>query len=183
MYKFLSTQAIAFIKSQQEITTEQEEIIFYGAYIVFLNITKLAIVYSLAFVLSITYEVFLINIGFTLLRVVAHGYHAKNSITCTLFMLGGFYSLAYFGIYLPYNKIFYLIILPSISLLLILKFAPSPSKNNPIKTIAQHKKKKKQSFICYIITYLTALLIGNQTIITMIILGMFLESLTIIKRR
>ena len=183
MHRFLAKCSVSFIKSQRELTAEQEEIILYGGYILFLNVTKLSIVYVVAYLIGIAWEVFLVNIGFTTLRIWAYGYHAKSSITCTLFMLGGFYSLVYFGIYMPYVPVLYLMILPAISIALILRYAPAASENNPIKEVIEQRKKKKQSLICYLIVYTIVLVIGNNTYTTMITLGMFFETLTIIQRR
>ncbi|MCL1950903.1 MAG: accessory gene regulator B family protein [Turicibacter sp.] len=67
-----------------------------GIEVFLINLTKMTIIYGVAFGLGILRETFILNLAYFLLRRHSYGLHAKASLNCTIVSLLVFVGLPYF---------------------------------------------------------------------------------------
>ena len=78
----------------------------YGIDIIYINISKTAVLIILSVILGIVKETLLLLSVFTCVRLSGFGYHSNNTIKCTVIGIIGFISSVYMAIMLkPINII------------------------------------------------------------------------------
>ena len=129
--KFLNSSMNAIKKYYPEYDEEKLEIIEYGLEGIYLTVTKLIIIYSLAYFLDILLETFLVSLTYNLIRFTAFGMHAKKSWHCLIIsstmFIGGVYICEY--VFIPFIL---KVILALICIILVFKFAPADTEKRPI---------------------------------------------------
>ena len=100
MKKFLLKHIIEFIKTNNSNITEMQlEEVEYGLESIYLTITKMIIIFSLATILHILKEVIILTIFYNIIRSTAFGLHATKSIYCLItsliMFIGGVYICNY----------------------------------------------------------------------------------------
>ena len=125
-------------KNNQNITTEQLEVIEYGLESIYLTTTKIIIIILLSIVLNIFKETLLMLLFYNIIRLFAFGLHAKNSISCLITSLILFIGGAYISIYLNIGFTIK-IILSIICTVLIAIYAPADTEKRPL--INKNKRK------------------------------------------
>ncbi len=165
-----------------DINNERAEIINYGLQILFGEIPKTFIFIAVAAVLGILKEFFITMLVIFPYRAFSGGFHLKTHLGCTLAT-----SLMYCGI--PFaSKYFILsktvkyiaIIFTWIFGIIMCKlYAPADTENVPILRKKERKLKQVLSYIILTVTLAIGFFISNHTIENIIILGMFIQSITI----
>lgn len=156
---------------------EKIDKINYGLEGFYLTITKTIIIFSIAFLLNIFLEFFILLIIYNFLRLFSFGLHANTSITCLIVSMTLFIGGAFLTNLLIISNITKTIIF-ILAILIFFKYSPADSKKRPL---INKKKRSKYKFIstfiiiimCYI-TYLPINNYFNNAIIIAIIYQAFL---------
>lgn len=177
--KFLNSSMNAIKKYYPEYDEEKLEIIEYGLEGIYLTVTKLIIIYSLAYFLDILLETFLVSLTYNLIRFTAFGMHASKSLHCLIISLITFIGGALLVIYLNISLLIKTM-LSILCILLIYKYAPADTKNKPI---VSSKRRKIYKTICIItgIIYTILIIVFNKHIISnYLLIGMIEAVITIL---
>lgn len=151
--KFLDSSIKSIKKKYPEYSDEKLEEIAYGLEAIYLTLTKVVVIFGIAYFLEILKETFILMIFYNIVRTTAFGMHAKKSIHCyiisSILFIGG-------GLICKYVNInFYIkIIISLITIICIIKYAPADTYKRPLI----NEKKRRIYKICSIIISLIYLL-------------------------
>ncbi|MCG1386288.1 accessory gene regulator AgrB [Staphylococcus epidermidis] len=148
-----------------------------GMQVVAGNIEKTVVLYGLSYFFDLLIFTFLTHIGYYLLRIFAHGAHAKTTLQCHIQNIIYFIFIPWLVLHLPLStNIFY--VLAIISFLIVLSFAPAATKKQPIP---KHllKKKKVLSILSFIVIITIALTL-EEIFKKSVISGAVIESITLL---
>lgn len=168
--KFLNS-SINLITTNKEYTNDEIAIIKYGLETIYLTLTKMIIIFTLAYFLKITKEVFLLLLTYNIIRSQAFGLHASKSIYCLissiLFFVGGAYICKY--IIIPYKL---MIILSLICNILLLLYAPADTHKKPLINKKRRQRFKLLSAIFGIIYTIIIIIFIDYPITNFLLIGM-----------
>ena len=169
--RFISTSE-KMLKSSGKYNNDEIEIIVYGLEGLYLSITKMIIIFSIAIVLGIFEEVFILLVTYNIIRNQAFGIHASKSIYCLIssiiFFIGGAILCKY--IVLPHWLMVGISIICNICLL---RYAPADTYKHPIINLKKRKRFKMLSFglgsvYTFIIVVMGSCIISNYLLFGMI---------------
>jgi len=104
----------------------------YGLETVYLSVTKLVVIFLIAYLLGIIKELVLLLITFNFIRSSAFGLHASKSIYClissTIMFIGG----VYISYLVSFINIYIKVIICSISIFALFKYAPADTEKRPL---------------------------------------------------
>lgn len=172
MKKLFLNSIINFIKkNNSNITDIQLEEVEYGLESIYLTITKMIIIFSLAAILNIFKEVIILTVFYNIIRCTAFGLHATKSIYCLTSSLIMFIGGVYICNYINFN--FYVkLILCIICLICIFKYAPADTYKRPIIKAAKRKKYKIITFISASIFIILILAYNTNILSNYLLVGM-----------
>ncbi|MDP4176876.1 MAG: accessory gene regulator B family protein [Bacillota bacterium] len=181
MNKIIHNLIMKIGETNSDFTEIQLKKMEYGLLCIFSDLTK-AIVYFVLFFLVHLEQYFIISLVFFCpLRLFLGGYHADTYLRCFFMSFIIFLISILTGKFLAIN-IIATIILQTISLILVIVFAPVDNVNKPIKSIQRRNKLKFYSVIitsilivlCFLIPkkFLTTALISIVNAVIMMILGL-----------
>lgn len=161
MKKYVLNYCEKLIRNNHKNVTEDEiEVIMYGLEGLYLTISKLVIIFLLAWLFGIFKEMLLTLLFYNVVRVFAFGMHASKSWHCLLisssfFLIGPLLGML-FNINL-YIKIIGIVI----SLILIIIYAPADTEKRPL---INPKKRLKWKILSIIVTIIlcSCIIIFNQ---------------------
>ena len=169
-------------KEMPEIDDERAEIIMYGLQNIIGELPKGIIIYAIAYVLGIFKLTLISTLVIAPYRCVSGGIHMKTHIGCiiTSFLL---YSLpALFGKYVVIGeniKYILALIVWGFGIIMIRLYAPADTENLQILRKKERKQKQIFSYIILSIEIIIAIIVKDYTISEIIILGDFIQTLTI----
>ena len=172
MKKLFLNSTINFIKkNNSNITDIQLEEVEYGLESIYLTITKMIIIFSLAAILNIFKEVIILTVFYNIIRCTAFGLHATKSIYCLMSSLIMFIGGVYICNYINLN--FYIkLILCIICLICIFKYAPADTYKRPIIKATKRRKYKIISFISASIFTILILAYNTNILSNYLLVGM-----------
>ena len=139
--KFL-TFSINKIKEKGKYSDEKLEEIEYGLETIYLTVTKLIIIFGVAFILGIVKETIVLLICYNLIRSSAYGLHASKSIYCLISSLLLFIGGVYVAMYLSSVPLYIKIVLGLLSIIMIIKYAPADTVKRPLINAKKRKRFK-----------------------------------------
>lgn len=167
------------VKSNKDISKDELDKIMYGLEGLYLTIQKLIIVITLSVILKIFKEVLLFIVLYNLIRYLAFGVHAKNSLLCLIYSIFAFIGIPLLTKYIDIN--FYLkIIIFVICIILIIIYSPADTISRPIISKKRRMIYKIFSTLLSIIYMITSFIIKNEYISNLILLSLVLEIIMII---
>lgn len=176
--KFL-TKSLSLVKEYNPSYDEEKmAIIKYGIEGMYLTITKLIIVLTLAIVLNIFKECILLLVIYSIIRSVSFGFHASNSWSCLISSILIFIGIPYIGKFLIIPSIVKIII-SIICCLIFLKYAPADTRKRPILPGKRKNIFKFLSLVTAIIYSILALSINNEYISFLLIGALIFQAFTI----
>ena len=170
-------------KQMPEIDDERAEVIMYGLQLIIGEIPKLILLFTVAIILRIGWLVIFAYITMLPYKTVAGGFHLKTNIGCTI---GTF--IVYFGNVLisksleiepQYIKYMIVGVTWIFSIIMISIYAPADTVNLPILRKKERKTKKILSYIFATITLIGAIFIKNNTISSILLFNVLIESVSI----
>lgn len=163
--------AMNLIAKNCEYDKEKLDEIAYGLEAIYLTITKMIILFGLAFALDIVKEFILLLIFYNLIRTSAFGIHASKSIYCLissiLLFIGGTYICK--NIVIPF---WLMIIVAFICVVCLFKYAPADTYKRPIVNVKKRKRFKLLSFLSGIVYFVLIVVLNKYSIVNYIFLGL-----------
>jgi len=168
--KFLNS-SINLITKNKKYSSNEIEIIKYGLETIYLTLTKMIIIFALAYFLNILKEVVLLSLTYNIIRSQAFGLHAKKSIYCLIssiiFFIGGAYLCKY--LILPNWLI---VVISTICNILLILYAPADTHKRPLINEKRRKKFKLLSATFGIIYTIIIIIFINYQIAYFLLVGM-----------
>ena len=171
-------KSINLIKSQKELNTLEEKKMRYGLEAFYNLITKTVVLIILAVIFNLVFELILLSLIYSTLRLYGFGLHAKTSLQCWIttlpIYLGGCLLIKYLVIPNSIAGIIWIF-----GFLSFLFFAPADTPARPLI----HKEKRiraKVLSIIILIMYLVLYLYQSNTVIhNAILYALLMESISI----
>ena len=175
--KFLNS-SMEFITKNKQYTDEQIEIMAYGLETIYLMVTKMIVIFGMAYVLGILKEMLLLLISYNIIRSQSFGIHASKSIYCLMssivLFIGGASICKYMVI--PYQLMIIIALVCNICLLL---YAPADTYKRPLVNAKKRKRFKFMSVILGIIYTILIIIFRDYLIVNYLLIGM-VEAIIII---
>ncbi|MEB5784321.1 accessory gene regulator AgrB [Staphylococcus pseudoxylosus] len=177
MSKFIDTKIDNFAKSLQ-LRNNLDHIEYLkmrlGMQVVVSNLFKTIVIYGVSILCHMFLYTLTVHLSFFIIRHFAHGAHAKNSLACYIESLFYFILLPWI---IGYIQVSSLIMYPLaiIGLVLIIVFAPSITKKQPIPE--RLRKGKKIKAICVTLMLLLISLFLNEPYQQLMLLGVIIISI------
>ena len=170
-------------KEMPEVDDERAEIIDYGLHLVIGELPKTFIVLAIAYLLGVFRYTLLTVILLLPYRSVSGGFHLKTHIGCIVSTTLIYCGIAKISCYIIfYNQILKYIITLSVwifGMIMVHLHAPADTENVPILSKKERKQKKILSYIFLSVALLVACIIPNREIANILILGYFVQTITI----
>lgn len=170
-------------KEMPEIDEERAEAINYGLHLLIGELPKTFIILGLAYLLGV-FKLTLLTVLFLLpYRAVSGGFHLKTHIGCIVGTTLLYCGIAKISCYIIFsNEIIKYVITLSIlifGLIMIHLYAPADTENVPILRKSERRQKKILSYIFFTLGLLASLIIHNNEISNILLLGNFVQSILI----
>ena len=165
-----------------EIDDEKAEIILYGIQILIGEIPKIIILFGLSFLLGIGWYTIFAYIAIMPYRASSGGFHLKSHLGCILGTSLFYYGNVFLSKFIELTSIQkYLLILFSLVLgiIMITLYAPADTENVPILSTKERKRKKILSYVTLVLTLLASVIIKDNTISNILIVGTIIQTLSI----
>lgn len=169
-------------KKMPDMTDEKAEIILYGLQLIIGEMPKMILLFGLSFLLGIGWYMVFAYIAIIPYRTVSGGFHLHTHLGCIISTIVFFYGDIIISKYLILNDIQkYILVALSLvfGLLMISMYAPADTEEVPIISKKERKTKKILSYITLVITLVASLVIQNQLLSNILIIGTILQSISI----
>lgn len=172
-------------KEIPEIDDERAEVINYGLQLVIGEIPKILLIFVISYILGV-FKLTVLSFLFIMpYRMFSGGTHLHSHIGCIIATSIFYIGNAVISQYITWNsnliKYITIFIIWTFSMVMIQKYAPADTEAVPILRKKERKMKKIFSFISMTISLCLCLIIKNNTISNLLIIGTFLQTITITK--
>ena len=168
--KFLNS-SMELITKNGQYTQDEIDIMTYGLETIYLTVTKLVILFLLAYLLNIFQEMILLLIAYNVIRSQSFGIHASKSIYCLItsiiMFIGGAIICKYFIF-----PAWFMIVSSIICNICLFLYAPADTHKRPLVNSKKRKRFKLVSFTLGIIYTILIVLFRNYSIVNYLLLGM-----------
>ena len=178
MKKIIMKYTMNMIKKNGDYDEEKLAIIKYGLEGLYLTVTKLLVIFLLAYILNILKEVIIFLLIYNIIRTTSFGLHATKSWICLLsstLIFIGFPIVCKYMYLNNYNKL----ILGLVLILFIYKNSPADTHKRPIVNPKRRMFFKYSSTFIAIIFVFCSILINNNFISNCFIFSLFVQSFMI----
>lgn len=165
-------------KNKNAISSDEMEVIMYGLEGIYLTITKLIIIFLLAWLLGMFKEMLLTLLFYNILRVFAFGMHASKSWHCLLISSTCFLLGPFLGMTLNINY-YFKIICVLILIVLVIIYAPADTKKRPLINKRKRFRWKILSIIVAIIMSVCIVVFNQYKLSNYMLIG-FIEAVAMI---
>ena len=170
-------------KQMPEIDDEKAEVIHFGVSLIFGELPKIFLMFALGIILGLWWQTLLAFFLILPLRVASGGFHLKTHIGCFLctntVYCGNAYVSTVWNFPNEISKYITIALILVLGIVLIKIYAPADTENIPILSKKERKTKKILSYVFLCVNMLGALLIPNTIISNILILGTFMQILSI----
>lgn len=166
-------------KQMLDVDDERAEIINYGIHLIVGEIPKTFIFIIISAILGVLKEFFITMLVVFPYRAFSGGFHLKTHIGCILMTSIFYCGIAYVSKFYIFSNNERLILIPLIwifGMVMCYLYAPADTENVPIISKKERKFKKILAYIVLTITLLLGMFTNNNTLLNIIILGIFLQS-------
>ena len=166
----------------QDINDEKAEVINYGLHLLVGEIPKTFIFIAIAAILGILKEFLITFLIILPYRTFSGGFHLKTHIGCILMTSLYYCGIAYLSrLFILETTIKYILIalIWVFGIIMCKLYAPADTENVPILRKKDRKIKQILSYITLTITLIIGIVIQNNVIANIIILGMLIQSILI----
>lgn len=161
------------------INGEEREILRYGLAVIYINLSKTAILILLAALMGILKETAALFCVYAAVRSAGFGFHSDNSIKCTIIGVAEFIFATVAAITLKPIQIPVCVTMFLLCIVVFAVYAPAETEKRPIS--AGHKKIFKTAVIAITAIMLAlSLMAGNSVYRNLITFGVCLEALSIL---
>lgn len=172
-------------KEMPEIDDQRAEVINYGLQLVLGEIPKIFIILAISCLLGV-FKLTLLSFLFIMpYRVVSGGTHLQTHIGCILATTTFYIGNAFISKYLVWQtdivKYGVVLIIWIFSIIMIKLYAPADTEALPILRKKERKIKKILSYILMTLTLTIGVIVKNNIISNLLIIGTFIQTITITK--
>lgn len=172
-------------KEMPEIDDERAEVINYGLQLALGEIPKIFLIFIIAYILGV-FKLTLLSFLFIFpYRAVSGGTHLHTHIGCIMATCIFYIGNAFVSQHLVWNnnliKYITVFLIWAFSMVMIKKYAPADTQDVPILRKKERKIKQILSYFIMTITLILGLVIKNNTISNLLIIGTLLQTITITK--
>lgn len=172
-------------KEMPEIDDERAEVINYGLQLVVGEIPKFFIIFGLAYILGVLKLTLLSFLFIMPYRMVSGGTHLHTHLGCIMATSIFYIGNAFISKYLVWNtqvlKYITVFLIWAFSMVMIKKYAPADTEAVPILRKKERRTKQILSYVIMSITLLIGTIVKNNIISNLLIIGTFLQTITITK--
>lgn len=170
-------------KEMPDVDEERAEIINYGLHLIIGELPKNFIILGLSYFLGVFKLTLLTVILLLPYRASSGGFHLKTHIGCIVGTTLIYCGVAKISNYIIFNnQIIKIIIALSVwifGMIMVHLYAPADTESVPILSKKERKQKKILSYIFLSVAIIIACIIPNNEISNILILGYFVQSITI----
>ena len=181
--KICNTLTNKIRKEMPDIDDERAEIINYGLQLVIGEIPKFFIIFALAYCLGVLKLTLLSFLFIMPYRMVSGGTHLHTHFGCIMATSIFYIGNAFISKYLVWDTLVLKYLIVSLiwifSMLMIKKYAPADTQDVPILRKKERKLKQILSFVFATVTLIIGLLVKNNIISNLLIIGVLLQTITI----
>ncbi len=172
-------------KEMPEVDDERAEVINYGIQLIVGEIPKILLLFVVAFILKIGWLTVFAFFAILPYKKFSGGFHLKTHLGCIIGTCLFYFLTVYMSKYIVFEQVYikYIIILVEwiFSMIMVRLYAPADTENLPILSEKERKHKKIMSYVTLTITLIVAMLIPNNIISNILIIGTFLQTISITK--
>lgn len=151
-------------ENNREITEEKAEIISYGANILIFQTIITALIFLIALLLGVIIYAAIAFVVIGLLRTTAGGAHSRTRIQCIITHLLSIFGTIILSGYIKFNSYIPSIVIFTVSILVVLKYAPGETIDGPVYSDRKKRLQKVTSCVFLIIFFVICLLIKNHNL-------------------
>ena len=169
-------------KENPDIDDERAEIICYGLQLLLGEVPKMFITLIVAYMLGIFRLTIIMVLVLMPYRVFSGGFHLHTHIGCIISTTLYYCCIPKISIYFYFNsqtKLVFVLCALIFGIIIIKKYAPADTENVPILREKERKQKKILSYITYILGLTMSLIIKENEVSNIIILGYIMQTLMI----
>ena len=169
-------------KQMPEVDYERAEIINYGMHLVLGEIPKTFVFIAIAAILGVLKEFFITMLVIFPYRAFSGGVHLKTHIGCILATSLMYCGIAYISQFQLFSSNVKYVLIPLVwvfGMIMCKLYAPADTENVPILRKKDRRIKQILSYITLTIILIIGAVVNNYIISNIIILGMFVQSITI----
>lgn len=169
-------------KENPDIDDERAEIICYGLQLLLGEIPKMFITLIVAYMLGIFRLTIIMVLVLMPYRAFSGGFHLHTHIGCIISTTLYYCCIPKISIYFYFNsqtKLVFVLYALIFGIIIIKKYAPADTENVPILREKERKQKKILSYITYILGLTMSLIIKENEVSNIIILGYIMQTLMI----
>ena len=178
MKESIINRSVKLINSKYDHDNDTMDRIRYGLEIIYITVTKLGVIFFVAWICGLLKETLLLCLFVNGLRPFAYGAHAKEGWQCYVSSIFAFILMPYvFGFitFFLYQKI----ILSILTILSMFLYAPADTHKRPIINAKQRSRLKTMSLLMSVIYSILILVIKNEMITNLMLLAMLTQSFLI----
>ena len=171
-------------KEMPDIDEEKAEIINYGLQNIIGEIPKIFLLFFISWVLGILKEVLIMFIVLLPYRGASGGFHLKTHIGCIVGTSLFYCGIAFLSKNIVLGETIKLILAVGgwiFGIIMIKLYAPADTENVPILSKKERKKKQIMSYLTFTIGMIAGLVIKDNVIANILILGNLMQTLNITK--
>lgn len=172
-------------KEMPEVDDERAEVINYGIQLIVGEIPKILLLFVVAFILKIGWLTVFAFFAILPYKMFSGGFHLKTHLGCIIGTCLFYFLTVYMSKYIVFEQVYikYIIILVEwiFSMIMVKLYAPADTENLPILSEKERKYKKIMSYVTLTITLIVAVIIPNNTISNILMIGTFLQTISITK--
>lgn len=172
-------------KEMPEVDDERAEVINYGIQLIVGEIPKILLLFIVAFILKIGWLTVFAFFAILPYKKFSGGFHLKTHLGCIIGTCLFYFLTVYMSKYIVFEQVYikYIIILVEwiFSMIMVKLYAPADTENLPILSEKERKYKKIMSYITLTITLIVAVVIPNNIISNILIIGTLLQTISITK--
>ena len=170
-------------KKMPDINEEQAEIILYGLQLIIGEVPKVFLMFAIGILLGLWWQTLLAFFLLLPYRICSGGFHLKTHLGCfictNLFYCGNAIVSTIWSFPTEVSKYIVIGLVYLLGIIMVSIYAPADTINLPILTKKERKTKKILSYVFLTINVIAAIIVPNNIISNILILGTFIQTISI----
>lgn len=182
--KFCEYLTLKIRKKMPEVDDERAEVIKYGLELLIGEVPKTFIILGVAALLGVFVESFITCLLILPYKATSGGFHLKTHVGCVLMTILFYCGIAATSKYVLISSgIRYMLtgIVWIFGMVMIKLYAPADTENVPILAKKDRMIRRNLSYVIFSMSLIISILITNEFIANVLLIGYFMQTLTITK--
>ena len=178
MKEFIINKSMNYIQKNTDYNETKLKEIRYGLVSIYLTISKMIVIFFIAYILGIFKEMILYTIIYNIIRIPSFGIHATKSWICLISSILIFIGIPYISLNITIPVVIKIIIC-IICIILMFKNSPADTKKRPIINKFRRQIYKTVSTILVIVYSFLSIIYNNNFISNCLIFSMIIQNFMI----